>query len=55
MKISFNNRKGEDIGMFGKMSFYLYEKIIFPPPSTKEFPMTFVKNKKEGGFDGKNN
>ena len=47
-------KNGEDIGMFGESFIEMYEKDQ-EPSTTKEVHVTFVKNKKEGGSDGKNN
>ena len=47
-------KNGEDIGMFGESFIEMYEKDK-EPSTTKEVHVTLVKNKKEGGSDGKNN
>ncbi|WP_440914743.1 hypothetical protein [Candidatus Pelagibacter sp.] len=47
-------RKGVDIGIFGESFIEMYENDQ-EPSTAKEVHVTFVKNKKEGGFDGKNN
>jgi len=47
-------KKGEDIGMFGESFIEMYEKDQ-ESSTTKEVHVTFVKNKKEGGSNGKNN
>ena len=44
---------GEKIGMFGESFIEMYEKD--EEPTTKEVHVTFVKNNKEGGSNGKNN
>ena len=47
-------KNGEKIGMFGESFIEMYEKDQ-EPSTTKEVHVTYVKNKKEGGYDGKNN
>ena len=47
-------RKGVEIGMFGESFIEMYEKDQ-EPSTTKEVHVTLVKNKKDGGSDGKNN
>ena len=52
--LKLKKENGEDIGMFGESFIEMCEKDE-EPSTTKEVHVTLVKNKKDGGSDGKNN